>query len=208
MEDKTWILIVDDDLELLKRTETLLNKEGYQVSIAKSGLSACRFLESGNVPDLILLDVDMPQMDGYQTLAAIRKTVNGADIPVIYLTAMESAEFEIKGLEAGAVDYITKPFVNAILLAHVRTHIHISQKISGSNNKETLELNPAMLSRCKEILSETEFDIARFVGLGYTNQEIATELKYSYRYVKKMTSQIYDKLEVSNRNELRQRLVK
>ena len=100
---KNSILIVDDDLILLKTAEEILSSI-YTVSVAKSGKQAITLLKKGVVPDLILLDIAMPEMDGYTTLEKMKSIPNCQDIPVIFLTGFAESDYEVKGLKAGAVD--------------------------------------------------------------------------------------------------------
>ena len=117
-----WILVVDDNAANLAMANRILGEEGMRVSCVKSGESAVKFLKF-NRPNLILLDVHMPGMDGFETIAAIRADSATADIPVIFLTADDDGETEEKGLQAGAVDFVRKPFVPEILLQRVRNAV-------------------------------------------------------------------------------------
>lgn len=114
-----WILVIDDDISNLKMASHILGSEKMRVSCSKSGGDAMIFLQE-NRPDLILLDVHMPEMDGFETLDAIRKSESTADIPVIFLTADEDSDTESKGFEAGAMDFIKKPFGPEEFLLRVR----------------------------------------------------------------------------------------
>ncbi|MGY6277164.1 EAL domain-containing protein [Methylomonas sp. MgM2] len=120
------ILIVDDNPENL----TVLNKillPVYRVLAANSGQRALRLAMSDPKPDLILLDVMMPEMDGYTVLAKLKANPVTSDIPVIFVTAMDSCEDERRGLELGAADYITKPVRPDIVLARVRTRLELKR---------------------------------------------------------------------------------
>lgn len=119
-----WILVVDDDTSNLRMASHILSKENIRVSCLKSGEDTIRFLEE-NRPDLILLDIHMPGMDGFDTIAAVRSNEKTADIPVIFLTADDDSDTETKGLEAGAMDFIKKPFVPEVLLLRVRHTIEL-----------------------------------------------------------------------------------
>lgn len=119
-----WILVVDDDTSNLRMASRILSAEQMRVSCLKSGEDALAFLHD-NRPDLILLDVHMPGMDGFETLAAIRSDEKSADIPVIFLTADDDGNTETRGLEAGAKDFIKKPFVPEVLLLRVRHTIDL-----------------------------------------------------------------------------------
>ena len=118
------ILIVDDTPQNLTILGELLCPN-YLVRAANSGERALRLAKSENRPDLILLDVMMPGMDGYEVLHRLRADVATRGIPVIFITAMAAAEDEERGLQLGAVDYITKPFSPAVVLARVRTHLEL-----------------------------------------------------------------------------------
>lgn len=130
--NEKWILVVDDDTTNLKAANTILGSAGMRVSGAKSGEQAVRFLQS-NKPDLILLDIHMPEMDGFETLAAIRQNQNAENasendsIPVIFLTADDDSEAETKGLKAGAMDFIRKPFIPDVLLLRVNHAIELTR---------------------------------------------------------------------------------
>ena len=119
-----WILIVDDDAANLRMASRILSGEKARVSCLKSGEDALKFLHD-NRPDLILLDIHMQGMDGFETIAAIKENKAIADIPVIFLTADEDSRAETRGLEMGAMDFIKKPFVPEVLLLRVRHTIDL-----------------------------------------------------------------------------------
>ena len=120
------ILIVDDTPQNLAVLGELL-KPHYRVRAANSGENALRVASSEPQPDLILLDVMMPEMNGHEVLRRLRENANTKDIPVIFITAMTAAEDEEFGLELGAVDYITKPFNPSIVLARVHTQLELKE---------------------------------------------------------------------------------
>lgn len=196
------ILCVDDDINMLNTAETILADAGYEVSLAKSGVQAVKLLSKNCDYDLILLDVDMPEKDGYETYKEV-KTLNGCEsIPVIFLTGLDAPDFEIKGLQLGAVDYITKPFIKDILIARINNCMaRFSKPTVNSYNEEEIK-------KLEGVLSPTEILIAKLVADGYSNQEIADKSNYSYSYVRKVVSIILDKLYLGSRIELRQLLRK
>ncbi|MDO8939686.1 MAG: two-component system response regulator [Methylicorpusculum sp.] len=120
------ILIVDDLPENLTVLSELLQPY-YDVRVATSGEKALRVAHIKPYPDLILLDVMMPGMDGYQVFEQLRADPSTHDIPVIFVTAMDSKEAELHGLNVGAVDYITKPVVPPIVLARIHTQLELKQ---------------------------------------------------------------------------------
>ena len=137
-----WITVVDDTMTNLSTISYTLTEEKYRVSALRSGAELLEFLEH-NTPDLILLDVHMPEMDGFETLQGIRQIESAKQIPVIFLTADEDAETETKGLEAGAMDFIKKPFIPAVLLVRVRHTIELirlQRNLSEEVEKKTVAL--------------------------------------------------------------------
>jgi putative two-component system response regulator len=130
------ILIVDDNPENLMVLGELL-RDHYKVRAANSGARALQLAATAPLPDLILLDVMMPQMSGYEVLEQLGAAPETRDIPVIFTTAMTSTEDEQRGLVLGAVDYITKPLRPAIVLARVHTHLELKlarDRLRSSNN--------------------------------------------------------------------------
>ena len=121
------LLIVDDVPENLAVLGDLLQEAGYRVKAANSGRAALRYAHQAPVPDLILLDVMMPEMDGYQVLAHLLQEPQTRDIPVIFLTALSEARDEEHGLQLGAVDYITKPIQPVVVLARVSAQLQAKQ---------------------------------------------------------------------------------
>jgi putative two-component system response regulator len=120
------ILAVDDTKENLMVIGQLLQPY-YHVRVANSGQRALKAAANPPIPDLILLDVMMPEMDGYQVIMELKTNLQTHDIPVIFVTAMDADQDEEHGLALGAVDYVTKPIKPAILLARVRAHLELKQ---------------------------------------------------------------------------------
>lgn len=118
------ILIVDDNIKNIQVLGQILIKENYQINAAETGLQALEMVKE-LVPDLILLDVMMPDMDGLETCKRLKASASTKDVPVIFLTAKTETEDIVLGFETGAVDYITKPFNTVELLARVRTHLEL-----------------------------------------------------------------------------------
>lgn len=144
------ILTVDDNIENLQVLGSLLHQMDYRVAIAQSGNEALRMLPRV-YPDLILLDIMMPGMDGYQTLEKIKELDEWKAVPVIFLTAKHSPEDIVKGFELGAVDYITKPFNKSELTVRIRTHLQlrfIQRDLEDSQKqlKENIRLKDKLFS--------------------------------------------------------------
>jgi putative two-component system response regulator len=124
--DKHTVLIIDDTPENLVVLGELLRPH-YRVRVANGGKRALRVATTEPLPNLILLDVMMPEVDGYAVMAELKADARTRDIPVIFVTALDSAADEERGFALGAVDYITKPIKPAIVLARIRTHLELKQ---------------------------------------------------------------------------------
>lgn len=122
--EATRILLVDDEpMNIHVLIEAL--KDSYELLVATNGKEALKLAESEPKPDLILLDIMMPEMDGYEVIERLKGNDNTKDIPVIFVSALSEIEDEAKGLELGAVDYITKPFNLRIAKARIKTHLDL-----------------------------------------------------------------------------------
>lgn len=120
------ILIVDDDSESLALLSSILTEEGYRVRAADSGQLALASIES-EAPDLILLDMRMPGMDGLELLQRLKAHRNTSDVPAMFISGSSGSESRIRGLQLGAVDFVTKPYQRDELSARVRTHIELAR---------------------------------------------------------------------------------
>lgn len=118
------ILIVDDIEENLKVLSETLMEEGFHPLQAKSGERAIQIAKKAK-PDLILLDIKMPDMDGFETIAVLKSDPDTADIPVIFISALSQIEDKVRGFRAGAVDYVSKPFQKEEVIARVGTHLKL-----------------------------------------------------------------------------------
>ncbi|MDM8550806.1 hybrid sensor histidine kinase/response regulator [Desulfobacterales bacterium HSG2] len=126
-DDKSFnILIVDDAPANIQMVANILQKEGYRMAFARSGDAALTHTETTPF-DLILLDIMMREMDGYEVCEKLKQNPKTKEIPVIFLTAKTDAESILKGFELGAVDYVTKPFNDSELLARVKTHLELRE---------------------------------------------------------------------------------
>ncbi len=122
--EKQRILIVDDERFNINIIADILGPE-YQIAAAMTGEQALKRARSKNRPDLILLDVMMPEMDGYEVCRRLKSDERTRDIPVIFITAMTEDDDEFRGLEIGAIDYITKPVKLPIVKTRVRNHLKL-----------------------------------------------------------------------------------
>ena len=153
-EERSIILIVDDEPTNLAVLTQILQPY-YRVRAARSGELALKAVASPPRPDLVLLDIMMPELDGYAVLAKMREQPDNHDIPVIFVTALNADEDERRGFELGAVDYLTKPIRPAIVLARIRAHIELKaarDRLADQN----AELEAKVAERTAEL--KTAFD--------------------------------------------------
>lgn len=146
MSDKKVILVVDDSISNLKNAEEVL-KEKYTLALVKSGKMALDYL-AANTPDLILLDVIMPNMDGFETIKQIKSRPETAKIPVIFLTVDSNVETEKEGFRLGALDFIRKPFVPEIMIYRIEAIIELDslrKRLEAQVNKKTRQLEISTL---------------------------------------------------------------
>ena len=160
------ILLVDDTPENLKILRETLEAEGYSILVATSGEAALKIATSGR-PDLILLDVMMPGMDGFETCRRLKQDEITRDIPVLFVTARGETEAVLEGFTVGGVDYIVKPFQSQEVLMRVRTHLQIDRLARD------LARSNAGLTRANEDLQE---EIARRKALGLERDHLAEHL--------------------------------
>lgn len=152
------ILIVDDTPTNVQILAAILGNKGYQISVATNGIQALEVLKRLR-PDLILLDVMMPEMDGFETCRRIKSSEHWSQIPVIFLTARADTADIVQGFELGAVDYVAKPFNAHELLARVHTHLTMDRLL---RENERLLLNILPLSIAERLKSGNEHIADRF----------------------------------------------
>lgn len=146
MKETQLILVVDDTPANLEVVAEALGDAGFEVAIATDGERAIRQAIISQ-PDLILLDVMMPGIDGFETCCRLKTTAETCDIPVIFMTALSDSTDKVKGFNLGAVDYITKPFQEAELIARVTTHLklrHLHQTLEHQVEQRTAQLRTAL----------------------------------------------------------------
>ncbi len=161
--EKKIVLVVDDATANLQVVHSLL-KDDFKIRVATSGAKALALVKDKPQPDLILLDVAMPEMDGYEVCAILKATPESRDIPVIFLTGKTETDDETKGFEAGAVDYIHKPFSPAVVKARVHTHL-VLREAREQLARQLLSINNE-LEMAREIqLSILPHDIPKILGL-------------------------------------------
>ncbi len=146
------ILIVDDVADNIRILATILQQQGYRVNGAKSGSKALA-IAAKKIPDLILLDIMMPETDGFEVCQRLKADPGTQDIPVIFLTAMDQVQDMVKGFQLGAADYITKPFNTPELLVRIETQLKLrnaeKERLQKEKLKSILELAGAV---CHELV--------------------------------------------------------
>ena len=187
------ILIVDDNPKLLKDT---LPMYGYEVEVVLDGLFALKVLDNNPDFDLILLDVMMPNLDGWETLKAIRTNEKISQIPIIMLTSLDDQNKQVSGLKFGADDYIVKPFVLPNLLARIEA---LLRRSSWNKTTKTATALPFVKGEKIGTLTQREKEILKMVAKGETNSQIAQKLFVREVTIKTHLNNIYRKLNVENR---------
>lgn len=193
------ILIVDDNPKYL---QDALPMYGYEVVVATDGIQALKVLSKTDLKkhpiDLILLDIMMPNMNGWDTLKSIRNNEKTKHIPIIMLTAINEEQKMVSGLKIGADDYIVKPFVLPNLLARIEAVLRRSSWHKSESKSHDL---PFGSDEPVEALTMREIEVLTLVAKGANNQTIADKLFVKEVTVKTHLNSIFKKLKVSNRTQ-------
>ena len=186
-----WIVVVDDDATNLQMAGIILSKNKMRVTAFKAARLLLDFLRAGNRPDLILLDIRMPDMDGFEALARIKeleKELEMEEIPVIFLTANDNEDAETKGLAMGALDFIKKPFVPDVLIVRVR-HIlelvRLQNFLAAEVEEKTREYKALSMQVVQAMADAIDVKDAYTNGhsgrVAYYSREIAKRYGYSQK---------------------------
>jgi DNA-binding NarL/FixJ family response regulator len=198
--DKKKLLLVDDDPNLVLLVKDYLEFRGYEVAAANNGREALESLDH-SVPDMIICDVMMPEVDGYGFVADLRKRQDIGWIPVLFLSAKGQSQDRIKGLNLGADVYMVKPFEPEELVAQVESSLSQSGRIrqhadTGAPSDTLIQVNPSVE------LTPTETKVVQLVAKGLANKDIAQQMKLSQRTVESHVSNMLGKTGLNNRTEL------
>lgn len=187
--DKPTILVVDDTPDNLSLMSGIL-KDSYKVKVANSGEKALQIASTLPAPDLILLDIMMPGIDGYQTCIRLQTHANTKHVPIIFLTAKAEVEDETYGLELGAVDYITKPISPPILLARVKTHLEL-KRMQDFLRDQNQFLEAEVQKRTAEVMAIQDVTIHAMASLAETrDNETGNHIRRTQHYIKVLAEKL------------------
>ena len=196
------IMVIDDDSVMLLAMKTTLEAL-YDVIAFSSGAEALKELENtDNLPQLILLDIKMRGMDGYEVLSRLKGNEKLKMIPVVFLTGMTDEISECRGLEMDVVDYLKKPVAGKVLFARVQHYIELYSDASSKG-----KLDESLLGSLPEPLTERELETARLMAEFRSDREICDILHISMPYTKKLVASVKEKLKLEKRGDIRRYLV-
>ena len=198
IEIKPKILIVDDAPQNIQVAIEIL-KNDYTISVATNGQKALEIVKDGLNPDLILLDIIMPQMDGFELCEILKSNPLYANIPIVFLTILENEKDMVKGLELGAVDYITKPFEPKVLQARVNTHVKLKiyhdQLIANLKEKDEMLIKQNKLATLGSMFENITHQWKQpLSAISISNANIRFDLEYGEIDKEKLT-QILDMMD-------------
>nr|YP_010195830.1 hypothetical protein LK100_pgp020 [Crassiphycus birdiae]UAD83227.1 hypothetical protein [Crassiphycus birdiae] len=200
---KKTILLIDDDIHLLNSMASYLISEDFKVHITTNGYNALQNLKIIK-PDLIITDIIMPHIDGYELIKKIRSEQHQYTIPIIFLTAKGMTPDRILGYNLGCNAYLTKPFYPEELISIINNifqHLEFWKQNPNTNIKKIQEKQQNSIFNS---LTPKEYNILLLVSKGYTNKEIANIIKSSIRNTEKYVSRLLNKTKTRNRTELTQ----
>jgi len=188
---KKTILVVDDASDNLVLMNDLL-KDEYKVKIATGGERALKIAGGESKPDLILLDIMMPEMDGYEVCRRLKADPATMDIPVIFLTAKSTVEDERLGLDLGCVDYLTKPISPPVALARVRNHLLLKKSADFLRDKASF-LEQEVAARTAEVMAIQDVTILAMASMAETrDSETGNHIRRTQYYVKALAEKVRD----------------
>jgi putative two-component system response regulator len=191
-QDNVPTILAVDDAPINLSLITGLLKSHYRVKVANSGEKALRIVHSDLPPDLVLLDVMMPDLDGIEVCRRLKADPRTRHVPVIFLTAMAGSDDERIGLEAGAVDYITKPISPPILLARVKTHLQLKAGQDFLKDKNAY-LENEVIRRTREVQAIQDVTIFTMASLAETrDNETGNHIRRTQHYVKALAVKLRD----------------
>ena len=200
LKDNKNLLLIDDDPNLILLVKDYLEFRGYNVVTAENGREALEILDE-KVPDMIICDVMMPEMDGYSLVQHIRQEPTTNRIPVLFLSAKGQSQDRVKGLNEGADVYMVKPFEPEELVAQVESSLNQIKRWEQGRPKG-LDGAPTIQVPSNVELTPTELKVVQLVAKGMANREIADQLNVSQRTIESHVSNMLNKTNLNNRTEL------
>jgi len=198
VRDNKRLLLIDDDPNLILLVKDYLEFRGYEVVTAENGRKALEVLDL-EIPDMIICDVMMPEMDGYTLVENVRKNPRTNWIPVLFLSAKGQSQDRVKGLNTGADVYMVKPFEPEELVAQVEASLRFRPNPPSATGGDA---GPKIHVPFDVELTPTELKVVQFVARGMANKEIAEQLKVSQRTIESHVSNMLGKTGLHNRTEL------
>ena len=198
VRDNKRLLLIDDDPNLILLVKDYLEFRGYEVVTAENGRKALEVLDQ-EIPDMIICDVMMPEMDGYALVEHVRKDPRTNWIPVLFLSAKGQSQDRVKGLNTGADVYMVKPFEPEELVAQVEASLRFRPNPPSATGGDA---GPRIHVPFDVELTPTELKVVQFVARGMANKEIAQQLKVSQRTIESHVSNMLGKTGLNNRTEL------
>ena len=198
--DQKRLMLVDDDPNLILLVKDYLEFRGYKVMTAENGREALEVLEQ-EIPDLIICDVMMPEMDGYTLVEHIRANPATEWVPVLFLSAKGQSQDRVKGLNTGADVYIVKPFEPEELVAQVESSLKQASRLIKHQNSG-FSNGPKIKVRRNVELTPTELKVVQLVAQGMANRDIAQIMEVSQRTIESHVSNMLGKTGLHNRTEL------
>lgn len=199
-KDRKRLLLIDDDPNLILLVKDYLEFRGYEVQTADNGREALNLL-SQNLPDMIICDIMMPEMDGYGLIENVRQDPRTSWIPVLFLSARGQSQDRIKGLNLGADVYMVKPFEPEELVAQVESSLKQTNRLLLHTDGIGEDNSPIQVPATVE-LTPTELKVVQLVARGLANREIALQMNVSQRTIESHVSNMLGKTGLNNRTEL------
>lgn len=200
LKDNKKLLLIDDDPNLILLVKDYLEFRGYNVDTAENGREALEILDN-LIPDMIICDVMMPEMDGYTLVKHIREEPVTNRIPVLFLSAKGQTQDRVKGLNEGADVYMSKPFEPEELVAQVESSLKQIKRWEHGRPKG-FDGAPTIVVPHNVELTPTETKVVQLVAKGMANREIAHQLSVSQRTIESHVSNMLNKTSLNNRTEL------
>ena len=200
-KDNKHLLLVDDDPNLVLLVKDYLELQGYEVTTADNGKEALKVLGE-QIPDMIICDVMMPEMDGYALIEQVRQDPRTSWIPVMFLSAKGQSQDRVKGLHIGADVYMVKPIEPEELVAQVESSLKQANRLMLHKANLSLDEGSRIHVPNHVELTPTETKVVQLVAKGLSNREVAEKLSVSRRTIESHVSNMLNKTSLKNRTEL------